>query len=178
MPALLAACALPARPACTMTRPHVRVPPPAAAARWIRAAAVAAAVAAAGASRTAAASAADHEEGSLAVCQLVGGKWEFLWALPRPDASAAPDRSPSLPAAQLPKTLVRRQDAPAPAAPLPASGEAVAPPAPAVQTPKRSLLDSLREILVKRLFSWQGRLIFACCFLMHAASLYHVGHLG
>ncbi len=73
---------------------------------------------------------------------------------------------------------MRRQDAPAPAAPLPASGEAVAPPAPAVQAPKRSLLDSLVTILVERPFSWQGRLILACGFLMHAASLYYVGHLG
>ena len=86
MPALLAAPGLSARPTGSAVREYARAPPPAVAARWIRVAAASAAVAAAGASRTAVASASltaaaadDHPEGSLAVFQLVGGKWEPVW---------------------------------------------------------------------------------------------------
>ncbi|KAL4448623.1 hypothetical protein ABPG75_005842 [Micractinium tetrahymenae] len=82
MPAILAAPALSARPAGAAARPSARIPPRASAARWIGAAAVAVAAAAAGASRTVAASVADDpQEGSLAVCQLVGGNWEPLCSL-------------------------------------------------------------------------------------------------
>ncbi len=82
MPTLLATRSLPARPVGTAAGRSARIPPRASAARWIGAGAVAAAAAAA-ASRTAATSASagtdDHQEGSLAVCQLLGGKWEPLW---------------------------------------------------------------------------------------------------
>lgn len=85
MPALLAARPLSARPVGTAARRSCRIPPQASAARWIGTGAVAAAAAAAAASRTAATSASagtdDHQEGSLAVCQLLGGKWEPLCSL-------------------------------------------------------------------------------------------------